>query len=209
MEFMNLKSKKYLISLLGTTTLFSFKSAEKTLDSYQIRNNLGETYFRIDYSLRKEENNQPHPVKTLSTANYITQKVTLDFNQTISRPDPLQVFFNSIQPYFDNESYSKELISFYKTLGLPGQSDLSFVNGQQNFSSHLIIDNVENKFGVYLPVLYYSQSTIYTIQLTSKNAKSNDSFEIKFEIPESSFFKREYFEDLNSFAAYREENSLE
>ena len=137
----------------------------------------------------------------------ITKQETLKFESSYQN-DYLSLFFQEAQSSFETNKYSKELIGFYNTLGLPEQEDLSFSKNIKPMTEIIDVDGTENKYGVYVPVLYSNRSTIYKISFTSPNATSKEEKNIIMEVTDSCFCKVEYFETLDSYNEYRESNNL-
>lgn len=174
---------------------------------YIVNNTKNEAYFQIEYTLSKERNETPHPIRLLARPSLITKQETLKFESSYQN-DCLSHFFQEAQSSFETNKYSKELIGFYNALGLPEQEDLSFSKNIKPMTEIIDVDGTENKYGVYVPVLYSYSSTIYKISFTSPNAKSKEEKKIIMEVSESCFIKVEYFETLDSYNEYRESNNL-
>ena len=162
----------------------------------------------MNITLSKVRNETPHPIRLLALPSLITKQETLKFESSYQN-DYLSLFFQEAQSSFETDKYSKELIGFYNTLGLPEQEDLSFSKNIKPMTEFIDVDGTENKYGVYVPVLYSYTSTIYKISFTSPNATSKEEKKIIMGVTDSCFCKVEYFETLDSYNEYRESNNLE
>lgn len=202
-----MKINRTLFAILAPLFLISNEKTSIIKSHYIVNNTKNEAYFQIEYTLSKERNETPHPIRLLATPSLITKKETLKFESSYQN-DYLSLFFQEAQSSFETNKYSKELIGFYNTLGLPEQEDLSFSKNIKPMTEIIDVDGTENKYGVYIPVLYSYTSTIYKISFTSPNATSKDEKKIIMEVTDSCFIKVEYFETLDSYNEYRESNNL-
>lgn len=202
-----MKINRTLFAILAPLFLISNEKTSIIKSHYIVNNTKNEAYFQIEYTLSKERNETPHPIRLLATPSLITKKETLKFESSYQN-DYLSLFFQEAQSSFETNKYSKELIGFYNTLGLPKQEDLSFSKNIKPMTEIIDVDGTENKYGVYVPVLYSYTSTIYKISFTSPNATSKDEKKIIMEVTDSCFIKVEYFETLDSYNEYRESNNL-
>lgn len=202
-----MKINRTLFAILAPLFLISNEKTSIIKSHYIVNNTKNEAYFQIEYTLSKERNETPHPIRLLATPSLITKKETLKFESSYQN-DYLSLFFQEAQSSFETNKYSKELIGFYNTLGLPKQEDLSFSKNIKPMTEIIDVDGTENKYGVYVPVLYNYTSTIYKISFTSPNATSKDEKKIIMEVTDSCFIKVEYFETLDSYNEYRESNNL-
>lgn len=202
-----MKINRTLFAILAPLFLISNEKTSIIKSHYIVNNTKNEAYFQIEYTLSKERNETPHPIRLLATPSLITKKETLKFESSYQN-DYLSLFFQEAQSSFETNKYSKELIGFYNTLGLPEQEDLSFSKNIKPMTEIIDVDGTENKYGVYVPVLYSYTSTIYKISFTSPNATSKDEKKIIMEVTDSCFIKVEYFETLDSYNEYRESNNL-
>lgn len=202
-----MKINRTLFAILAPLFLISNEKTSIIKSHYIVNNTKNEAYFQIEYTLSKERNETPHPIRLLATPSLITKKETLKFESSYQN-DYLSLFFQEAQSSFETNKYSKELIGFYNTLGLPEQEDLSFSKNIKPMTEIIDVDGTEKKYGVYVPVLYSYTSTIYKISFTSPNATSKDEKKIIMEVTDSCFIKVEYFETLDSYNEYRESNNL-
>lgn len=202
-----MKINRKLFAILAPLFLISNEKTSIIKSHYIVNNTKNEAYFQIEYTLSKERNETPHPIRLLATPSLITKQETLKFESSYQN-DYLSLFFQEAQSSFETNKYSKELIGFYNTLGLPEQEDLSFSKNIKPMTEIIDVDGTENKYGVYVPVLYSYTSTIYKISFTSPKATSKDEKKIIMEVTDSCFTKVEYFETLDSYNEYRESNNL-
>lgn len=202
-----MKINRTLFAILAPLFLISNEKTSIIKSHYIVNNTKNEAYFQIEYTLSKERNETPHPIRLLATPSLITKPETLKFESSYQN-DYLSLFFQKAQSSFETNKYSKELIGFYNALGLPEQEDLSFSKNIKPMTEIIDVDGTENKYGVYVPVLYSYTSTIYKISFTSPNATSKDEKKIIMEVTDSCFIKVEYFETLDSYNEYRESNNL-
>lgn len=202
-----MKINRKLLAILSPLFLISNEKTSIIKSHYIVNNTKNKAYFQIEYTLSKERNETPHPIRLLALPSLITKQETLKFESSYQN-DYLSLFFQEAQPSFETNKYSKELIGFYNALGLPEQEDLSFRKNIKPMTEIIDVDGTENKYGVYVPVLYSYSSTIYKISFTSPNATSKDEKKIIMEVTDSCFIKVEYFETLDSYNEYRESNNL-
>ena len=202
-----MKINRKLFAILAPLFLISNEKTSIIKSHYIVNNTKNEAYFQIEYTLSKVRNETPHPIRLLAMPSLITKQETLKFESSYQN-DYLSLFFQKAQSSFETDKYSKELIGFYNALGLPEQEDLSFSNNIKPMTEIIDVDGTENKYGVYVPVLYSNRSTIYKISFTSPNATSKEEKNIIMEVTDSCFCKVEYFKTLDSYNEYRESNNL-
>lgn len=202
-----MKINRKLFAIFAPLFLVSNEKTSIIKSHYIVNNTKNEVYFQVEYTLSKERNETSHPIRLLAMPSLITKQETLKFESSYQN-DYLSLFFQEAQSSFETNKYSKELIGFYNALGLPEQEDLSFSKNIKPMTEIIDVDGTENKYGVYVPVLYSYSSTIYKISFTSPNATSQEEKKIIMEVTDSCFYKVEYFETLDSYNEYRESNNL-
>lgn len=113
-----MKINRKLLAILSPLFLISNEKTSIIKSRYIVNNTKNEAYFQIEYTLSKERNETPHPIRLLAMPSLITKQETLKFESSYQN-DYLSLFFQEAQSSFETNKYSKELIGFYNALGLP------------------------------------------------------------------------------------------
>lgn len=142
-----MKINRKLFAILAPLFLISNEKTSIIKSHYIVNNTENEVYFQIEYTLSKERNETPHPIRLLAMPSLITKQETLKFESSYQN-DYLSLFFQEAQSSFETNKYSKELIGFYNALGLPEQEDLSFRKNIKPMTEIIDLDGTENKYGV-------------------------------------------------------------
>lgn len=151
-----MKINRKLFAILAPLFLISNEKTSIIKSHYIVNNTKNEAYFQIEYTLSKVRNETPHPIRLLAMPSLITKQETLKFESSYQN-DYLSLFFQEAQSSFETNKYSKELIGFYNTLGLPEQEDLSFSKNIKPMTEIIDVDgtktNMESMYQFFIAIV--------------------------------------------------------
>lgn len=87
-----MKINRKLLAILAPVFLISNEKNSIIKNHYIVNNTKNEAYFQVEYTLSKERNETPHPIRLLAMPSLITKQETLKFEPSYQN-DYLPSFF--------------------------------------------------------------------------------------------------------------------